>query len=651
VKNLRRVLLLLLAVCLLPMVPLAYAEGNVLQNQAVEGGTINQNIVFVDVSNHWANDAIYDMAKKGIISGYSDSSFKPENSITREEFAKLIATTFSLNLGYKDAPTFSDVQTDRWSYSYIEATKEYLTGYYPPKGQAFFSPDTKATREDVAVALVKILGYTASDLADSGTLRRSFADVEDISFNLRDYVALAAENRLISGYEDRTFRPQNPITRAEVATLLYKVIKSSAQDQADGPALTVSMPDKTDSGTFYVSGTVSKGAKVTINGDAVDVTDGKFKEGYTLDKEGVYSVTIVAKLSSGKASTVRKEITYQVSGPQLKLHNIPESSDTESISITGTVTDPTDRNPYVYLNEQRLYPDWNGEFSTTVKLKEGVNTLTFKVVNASDKVYQVVKTVNFNSGAPVLKLSDMPESTSNNRLTISGKVKDSNDKNPVAYLNGEKLYVDWNGDFSKEVTLSNGQNTLTIKAENNKGKTTTIVKTVVFESDGPELKVDDLPSTVTTGSVTVTGKVKDKNDRNPTVYLNDEKLYVDWNGEFSKTVKLAEGENVLTVRAKNASGKTVTATKTIVYTIAAPALTLDYLPARTTLKRITLSGTVKDANDSSPNVYINDQKLYTGWNGEFTKEFDLNKGENVFTILGTNKYGKSTTVTRSVYQD
>lgn len=650
-KNLKRVLLLMLALCLLPVMPLAYAEGNVLQNQAVDGGTINQNIVFVDVSNHWANDAIYDMAQKGIISGYDDSSFKPENSITREEFAKLIATTFSLNLGYKDAPTFSDVQNDRWSYSYIEATKEYLTGYYPPKGQAFFSPDTRATREDVAVALVKILGYTTDDLRDSGILRRSFVDVEDISFGLRDYVAIAAENRLISGYENRTFRPQNPITRAEVATLLYKVIKSSVQDQADGPSLAVTMPEKTDSGTFYVSGTVSKGAKVTINGTAVDVVNGAFKEGYSLEEEGVYSVTVVAKLSSGKASTVRKQITYQVAGPQLKLHNIPETSDKESVSITGTVTDTTDRNPYVYLNEQRLYPDWNGEFSTTVKLKEGVNTLTFKAVNASDKVTQVVKTISFNSGAPVLKLGDIPESTSNNKLTITGSVKDANDRNPVVYLNGEKLYVNWNGEFTKELTLSDGQNTLTFRAESNKGKITTIVKTVIFESDGPELRVDDLPSTVATGSVTVTGKVKDKNDRNPIVYLNDEKLYIDWNGEFSKTVKLAEGENVLTIRANNASGKTVSVSKTVVYTIAAPTLTVDYLPARTTLKQLTLSGTVKDENDNSPNVYINDEKQYRDWNGQFSKSVSLNKGENVFVILTTNKYGKSISVTRSVYQD
>ncbi|MNC32634.1 Cadherin-like beta sandwich domain protein [compost metagenome] len=251
----------------------------------------------------------------------------------------------------------------------------------------------------------------------------------------------------------------------------------------------------------------------------------------------------------------------------------------------------------------------------------------------------------------MLKISDVPESTSNSRVTINGSVTDSNDSDPVVYLNGEKLYLDWSGKFSKEVKLSDGQNTLTFKAENNKGKSTTVVKTVVFESNGPELTVYDVPLTVNTSSVTLTGKVKDKNDNDPVVYLNNEKLVVNWNGEFSKTVTLTEGDNVLTIRAVNASGKTVIEKRTIFYIVAAPALTIDYLPARTTLKRITLSGTVKDANDSSPNVYLNDEKLFPSWSGQFSREVSLNKGENVFIILSTNKYGKSTSVTRSVYQD
>jgi hypothetical protein len=729
-------LLSVLAVCLVPFAPLARAEGNVLQNQAVNGGTVNQNIVFVDVGSHWANDAIYDMARKGIISGYDDASFKPENAITREEFAKLIAATFSLDLGTGVAPTFSDVQKDRWSYSYIEVTKDYLTGYYPPKGQAFFSPETNATREDVAVALVKILGYGPDDLVNSGSLSWRFTDVEEISFGLRDYVALAAENQLISGYEDRTFRPQNPITRAEVATLLYKVIKSSAQDQADGPKLEVSMPEKTTTGTFYVSGSASKGAKVTINGKAVEMVNGTFKEGFVLEEEGEFHVTVTAKLSSGTANVVRKQITYKVDGPEIKLYSIPESSEKDSITVSGKVTDKTDDKPLLYLNGEKQYVDWDGEFNTRVNLQEGDNTLTFKAVNKNDKTTEVVKVVRFNAGGPVLKISNVPESTKTSRLTINGNVTDANDDNPDVYVNGYKvyvswdgsfshtitldsgenaitfkaensigkvstvvkkvvfesggpvlkvnsvpeststsrltfngnvtdanddnpdvyvngykLYVSWDGSFSHTVTLASGENEFTFKAENNIGKVSTVVKKIVFESGGPELKVDETPATVNSSSLSISGTVKDKNNEDLTLYLNNEKLYPDWNGKFTHKVKLAEGENILTLKATNESGKVSTVNRTVVFSVPAPELVIDYLPQRTTLKRLTLSGSVKDKNDSDPKVYLNDSLLNLNWNNAFSREVTLNKGENVFVILSTNKLGKSTTVTKTVYQD
>ena len=117
-------------------------------------GDINiGQINFIDLStNYWANDAITNMAKSGIINGYEDETFRPENAVTREEFATLIARTFYLDLPVGSVPTFYDVQPDHWSYQYIEASKDFLTGYYPPSGKAFFSPEMNTTREDVAVS-------------------------------------------------------------------------------------------------------------------------------------------------------------------------------------------------------------------------------------------------------------------------------------------------------------------------------------------------------------------------------------------------------------------------------------------------------------------------------------------------------------------
>ncbi|WP_084783495.1 S-layer homology domain-containing protein [Paenibacillus sp. FJAT-26967] len=735
-KSLHKVMSVLLAVCMLMLSTNAYAE-NILQNQAVNGGTINQNIVFIDVNNHWANDAIYDMAKKGIISGYEDSSFQPEKSITREEFAKLIALTFSLDLPKPGTPTFSDVFPDKWSYEYIEGTKEFLTGYYPPKGKAFFSPETKATREDVAVALVKTLGYSSNDVEDSNTLSRNFYDTDEISYALRDYVAIATEKQLISGYDDATFRPQQPITRAEVATLLFRVIKSSSQDQADGPMLEVSMPEKTENGTFYISGKTHRDAKVMINDESTAVVNGAFKEGFKLEEEGTYDVHIVAKLPSGKTNSVTKTITYKTSGPVLKLNDTPETVTTESFTISGTVKDVNDSSPAVYLNEEKLYVSswdnsftqkvtlkdgenvftikaknkadketvitktvtlraggpvlkinsvadttqsdtitvsgkvtdsndsspvvylndeelfvfsYDGSFTKKVKLSEGENILTFTAENKNDKVTTVVKKVTFNAGGPVLKINALAESTQLDSITVSGTVTDSNDSYPVVYLNGAELFVtSYSGSFSQKVYLEEGENTLTFKAQNKLGKTTTIVKSVTLNAGGPVIKLNSLPERAATKSITISGNVTDKNDSNPVVYLNEMKIYL-YSGAFSEQVTLADGVNTFTIRVTNKAGKSSSAIQTITFEPDAPLITLNYFPVNTALNSVTITGTISDKNDNYPVVYFNDRKIYV-YSGSFSEELSLKKGVNEFKVVASNKFGKTTTVTRNVYRN
>ena len=111
-------------------------------------------------------------------------------------------------------------------------------------------------------------------------LEESFYDVDSISPNLRDYVALAVEKELFNGYPDYTFRGDAPISRAEVATLLYRVIKNAATDGNSEIILEVSAPEKVNTPTVYISGVTSRGATVKINGKKVEVINGKFNQGY-----------------------------------------------------------------------------------------------------------------------------------------------------------------------------------------------------------------------------------------------------------------------------------------------------------------------------------------------------------------------------------
>lgn len=176
---------------------------------------------FSDVpENYWAFGYISEMAERGVLNGYPDGKFYPNSQVTRAEFAKIMTVAAGLNIAEPTMQIFSDVKITDWYAPYVHTAKEYLSAYNQ-NGSSYYLPNTPALREDIAVALVKLKGYSTTG-ADMTTVTRMFSDYQSISGDARIYVAAAIENGLISGYDDGTFRGQNSITRAEAATLLWR---------------------------------------------------------------------------------------------------------------------------------------------------------------------------------------------------------------------------------------------------------------------------------------------------------------------------------------------------------------------------------------------------------------------------------------------
>lgn len=185
---------------------------------------------FIDVpEDHWAYDEIMYFYNKGIIAGIGDSKFNPDGKVTREEFAKMLAIIFERTDAESSEQTFSDVPSDRWSHDYIEAVKEYLTGYYPNGADPFFNPAAKAKREDIAYALVKINSMDSDITINADKVLGVFRDADDVSPALKEHMAIAVELGLIKG-DGQYLRPQDSITRAEAVTLLFRAIKSPVDD-------------------------------------------------------------------------------------------------------------------------------------------------------------------------------------------------------------------------------------------------------------------------------------------------------------------------------------------------------------------------------------------------------------------------------------
>jgi len=110
---------------------------------------------FPDLSvNHWALKEIQALAQEGIISGYPDGTFRPENPVTRAEFAKLVllASLHKEEPRFPAVMTFPDVPSRHWAFRYVEACAAlgWMSGY--PDGK--FLPERTITKAEIVKVIV-----------------------------------------------------------------------------------------------------------------------------------------------------------------------------------------------------------------------------------------------------------------------------------------------------------------------------------------------------------------------------------------------------------------------------------------------------------------------------------------------------------------
>ena len=532
-------------------------------------------VVFVDVpSNYWAKDQIDYFAQQGIIDGYEDGSFQPEAGVTREEFCKLLVSTFKQALETPAAPTFADVAEDRWSYPYVEVCREFLTGYASPfGGLPTFHPEEYATREDIAVALVRMMGFTDSDAYDKNYAARRFYDGGSISPSLMPYVSIACERNLISGYPDGSFGPTQGITRAETVVLLNRATKQAVTNINADLQISANVIYSADGKTATVNVLAEEGTTVTVDGETIKMSsnyNGEYEGNYVykFEAEGAKDFVIEGK-RAGKTKTINLTAKYEVGAPVLTITTCPATSENEKVTIKGTVSDVNDykSNISVTVNGNAAYNSY-GSWSKDVTLKEGENKFTIVATNSLGKSTTETRVINFGVSAPTLTITTCPATSENEKVTIKGTVSDVNDykSNISVTVNGNAAYNSY-GSWSKEITLEEGTNTITVVAKNSLGKSATEMRKIKFLISAPEIQFINCPESTTKKELTVKGKIKGGNS-GAMLFINDEECYVNNRGEFSETLTLKEGANTFKFRAVNDYGKEVTETKTVTYSAA-----------------------------------------------------------------------------------
>ena len=172
--------------------------------------------------------------------------------------------------------------------SYIEAGKDLFPKRTSMTSQAKFQPNMPITREDTVYALVKALNYdNIAKNADESVLNM-FSDQNSISGICRQYMAVAVSNGLVSGYSDGTIGAQDPLTRAQFATLLYRATFIGALEETNKVLQSVEITPKTLSEIQVGDVVEFKATAKYSDGSTADYTSQL--NPYTDSTEGIVSI-------------------------------------------------------------------------------------------------------------------------------------------------------------------------------------------------------------------------------------------------------------------------------------------------------------------------------------------------------------------------
>ena len=206
----------------------------------------------------WAYAHIIRLVSQGVFQGYDDGSFKPQNNISRIETivaaVRLLgleaeaqkAENMNANLNFKDFDQLKKKYPQAVGYVAVALKNDLFS-----ENEDMIQPEKPATRLWASVLLVKGLKLEAEAKARMN-VDLPFKDENDIPAGSVGYVAIAVERGVISGYTDKTFQPNKPVTRAELASILDR--------------LGIQLPDQgnTDQSNQPVTGTITVSANNAI---------------------------------------------------------------------------------------------------------------------------------------------------------------------------------------------------------------------------------------------------------------------------------------------------------------------------------------------------------------------------------------------------
>jgi len=220
-----------------------YSVGNTLDQKRVAGAVeftapaiaSTPSGSFKDIQGLWAQPYIEALANKGGITGFPDGTFRPNDPVTRAQFAAIVSRAFTPSARLPRTE-FKDVPSSFWGYQAIQSASQsgFLRGY--PEG--LFKPAQPIPRVEALVSLSSGLGFASGN----PTVLSKFQDAQQIPAWATGAIAAATQRRIVVNYPTvNQLNPGRSATRAEVAAFVYQALVNAGKAEGISSPYIVSL--------------------------------------------------------------------------------------------------------------------------------------------------------------------------------------------------------------------------------------------------------------------------------------------------------------------------------------------------------------------------------------------------------------------------
>lgn len=193
-------------------------KSQTIEELGITSGNTRASYTFSDIEGHWAKNWINQAVELGFVSGYQDGTFKPDRTITRAEFSKLLNS--AMHIENTARLNFSDVSSSDWFYN--EVQKSVASGFFSGYEDNTFRPNNPIKREEVAKVVSNTM--TSGNIDGEGaTLLKDYSTIQDWA---KPSVNTVYNKGYILGYPTGFYMPSKALTRAEAVKIIYEIVEN-----------------------------------------------------------------------------------------------------------------------------------------------------------------------------------------------------------------------------------------------------------------------------------------------------------------------------------------------------------------------------------------------------------------------------------------